>query len=75
MLKNNQPEMLKKVLEDEFYTFPYGFIFDEIGKILYVKEKGLHVDETEIGYVKLLFILFLEFFLRMLLNTIFIISP
>lgn len=49
MLLNNRPQLLKIVLKDDFYMFNYNFIFDQIEKIMKEKEKGLHIDEEEVG--------------------------
>jgi hypothetical protein len=49
MLLYNQPDILQKVLEDDFYVFDINFIFDQIGKKLHDKEKGEQINEQEFG--------------------------
>ncbi len=47
MILNNQPAMLQKVLEDDFYSFDPNFIIDHIGKKLLDKEKGEPINEGD----------------------------
>jgi hypothetical protein len=49
MLLNDQPEMLRQVLEDNFYTFDMNFVFDQISKRFNDLEKGLNIDEESFG--------------------------
>lgn len=47
MLIHNQPEILQRVLQDNFYEFDINFIFDYIGKKLNDKEKGEPINEED----------------------------
>ncbi len=47
MLDSNQPLMLKKILEDDFYTFDTNYIFEQIEKNLKRRFKGLDLSDLE----------------------------
>lgn len=49
MLNENQPEMLKEVLNDEFYQWNINYIFEMIGKNLSDKDRGLDYDQEKLS--------------------------